>query len=264
MKNFTRIVLIYVLLLLLIYLTIASLTLTSTAEDDPTPTEAPGGLFGTIGDLRCPVNLRGIGPTWKTLTVGVSTLDDLLDLYEPYGIVGEIVTPWAPPGRYQGTYAENYSIDIGWRQFKPELGLPSVSACIVDGKLAALMLFPESNPELPQNIVDLIGLLGPPTLQSFHDAGDTYRMVHWPMDGISAQIEFGGSAADVVFYYPFQRADYALHWPMNNLLTVAPTPFSSLHPILELDTIDDAWVAENLTAYPRATKTPHFTPTPKP
>src|SRR5437868_9778166 len=91
-----------------------------------TSTEASGGLLGAIPeDLRCPLNLTGQGPTWNGITIGISTIDELLAEYNVYD-AGVMEVTSVPPYWISttGEYATNYQINIASNVFRSELNLP--------------------------------------------------------------------------------------------------------------------------------------------
>lgn len=196
-------------------------------QDTTIPVTATEGHTGILGStaygLRCPSNLSGIGPDWRGIQIGLSTLDDLKALYEPYGQEPGILNE--PPHSSddpQEDYALTYYISIEGRDIQPELELPGlVEACIINNTIVALSVFAERDPSLPQTPIQLIALMGEPTLTSWDENDKETRMLHWPSDGISAQI-YQGMSVWFLYLYPYQESDYLVHWPLSTALLQQP------------------------------------------
>lgn len=226
--------------------------------NSPTATEVRGGLMGSLlGELRCPVNLAGQGPTWKTITIGQSSVQDLEALYAPYGSIVVTGTPFPPVLPYpEGEYALNYKIQVDRSKFQPQLGLPSyVEACVVNNKIAALTVYTWDDSNAPHFIEQLISLLGRPAVLSWHEDDQDTRLLHWPTEGISAEISYY-KAVYYIYYYPFRRANYRELWPINALLNTPPILYPNPDPTLEI--FDFPAIELTLTANPAwPTRTPH-------
>jgi hypothetical protein len=198
------------------------------SQREPISTQAPGGVFGSqLGELRCPINLSGIGPKWRDIRVGISTLSDLRELYSSYDLGFILGTPfpsWATlTPSTPVDYAPDYTINIPGDMFQPQFKLPQyLQACIVNGKISAFVIFTWDDfgakyDDLPQTIDELVSLLGIPSYISSHDASPESQLLHWPSLGISAEIEYGYQVK-FVYYYPFIESGRTDRWPMNALL----------------------------------------------
>lgn len=199
-----------------------------TPSASATPTEAPGGVLGALPNvLRCPVNLSGVGPTWKTIEIGVSTLQDLGILYTSYA-APTLTTP-APPLEvtYDPNikYAQNYEINIDTRytpQPKQKLPIP-LQVCVVNGKIAAMMFPVDNSFDGPKTIWQWVSFLGKPKFISWFTLEPDARILHWPEDGTSVAV-VDGARATWIYYYPFRNSDNENLWPANSLITTTSLP----------------------------------------
>ncbi len=223
-----------------------------------TDEESPGGFIGTpIDELRCPHNLRGVGPVWDGIEIGVTTFDELKQRYvhddEPV-----IIDPFFNEN-FPGDFAPNY------RFFNSSGNGAVFFACIVDDTVAGLLIGRGAAryTSLPQDLHQWIAYLGEPTDISWH-VRRPYRILHWPRDGVSVSFEpiFEELSAyaldDWIYLYPYRPANYEDLWPMNNVFEVQPyyTPL----PDIELDIFDydaiQATLAVSPNVWPSATPRP--------
>jgi hypothetical protein len=253
--------------ILIINISTAFFSLTLLAQQPTRPaaiaTQASGGVFGSqLGELRCPINLSGIGPEWRGIRVGVSTLSDLQRLYSAYDLDFTLGTPfpsWATlTPSIPVDYAPNYTFNISGDMFQPQFKLPQyIQACVVNDKIAAFSIFTWDDfgakyDDLPQTVDELISLLGIPSVISSHDANPESRLLHWHNLGISAEIEYGYQVI-FTYYYPFIDEEDQDSWPMNALLKGVPFDGS----LLSSEYIDIPSTLMALTAAPAwHTRTP--------
>jgi len=192
----------------------------------PTPTEAPGGLMGNIASqLLCPVNLSGVGPTWRNITIGKSTLQDLEELYKPYRVLPIRVTPYDTRTKAypKADYAPLFQIWVGSDVYKESLGLSAfVEVCTVSDVIAALRVAALYDSSVPHSIQELIGFLGRPALISWSEKEKYSRLLLWPEKGISAEVQ-NFVVLESIYFYPFRSSKDTDVWPLNRLL-IKPVP----------------------------------------
>jgi hypothetical protein len=220
----------------------------------PTMTEASGGLIGSgVDELRCPNNLNGVGPTWNNITIGVSSLNDLSEIFSHSET---FVTPYPP---YAGNFAPNYQFGNGENGY--------IYACIVEGKVAALLIDRHSaaNSSIPMTVEQWVSFLGAPKVVSWHQQVDM-RILHWPQYGISVTVEIPAGITtygdtEWVYFYPFRGEDYEELWPINSIWIIPPFPFETTKiplNILDFEAIEMTATAER--AWPTRTPQPEATP----
>lgn len=243
----------------------ANSPLSSPLQLTQTANEGQGGIIGTgLDELRCPKNLEGIGPTWNGVTVGVSSLNDLSEIFSQSET---LVTPYPP---YTGDFASNY--EFGTLEFG------TVYACIANNKIAALLInrHAASNSNLPMVMEHWFSFLGEPELISWHQSPN-FRVLHWPKYGLSATVYIAeelissGQLTDYgetewVYLYPFRGENYAELWPINQIWVIQPFPTEM--PEMELEIFDFTAIEMTVTAvevaWPSITPPPRIVVTPTP
>lgn len=174
-----------------------------TQVTDPFP--FPSGLF-------CSQATSGPGPTWRGITIGLSTLDDLqtlmMELSENYSF-----TDRGPRGVLFSLFTRREAL---------ENDIPvHVTACIHDNVITALSPLDAATDSPAAFLDDWIAELGVPDVLTWTSAS-TSRVVFWFEHGIAASVlvvePFGAIIMPV--YFPYQPVEgYMNRWPYNRTRT---------------------------------------------
>lgn len=194
------------------------------------------GLFPSF-PLSCPEDMPiSEGPTWRTITIGRSVLDDIENLY------GVRFTLENQPSWVTGSFAPAYGILLtadGARRW----GLPqSADLCVIDGKIAALsLLLDEEFP--PGWIIDWVNRYGIPELVAWPALGNDWcwRVIVWPQQGIAVSVyaaavedQPGAALVNSVTLFPYaQGDDYLSAWPYTALNRQPPSSTNEGCPTAE-------------------------------
>lgn len=192
----------------------------------PSPTStvfySDGGPFIDY-PLMCPENIPlESGLSWRGIIVGQSYLQDLEDLY---GVVAAQVEP-----NLRGTFAPVYRISLtGKASLDRQLAI-EVEACVVNWKIAALMISPVNDQQLSDAIETWVGQFGAPEIVSWSVGGSwRYRDLIWPKKGLALHVDLGDASlrmayiATVVFFSPLRLNDDLSRWPYSQLRKLPPT-----------------------------------------
>lgn len=201
------------------------------ANVEQTITQTPVG-YPFLVRMNCPNNmLVDEGPTWRGVTVGKSTIDDI---EEVYGIRFNLEQGYDP------SLAPLYSVHLtssGTARFK----LPqNAFVCLLHGKVAAINLSVIGDAKLlGQNLPQWTVTYGSPELVTWADNDWEWRLLLWPKDGFALLVHVLGvdvdqkeatlvvdqntALVDSVFFFPFAKGkDYQSQWPYSSLRRIPP------------------------------------------
>lgn len=199
--------------------------------------------------LACPTGeISQLGPTWRGITIGVSTLDELDQILDP----SQALLPIRVMGQWGNTVSLNYR------------GMPVCA----QGDIVTVI---EIGPVL-LSLSDFIAAYGIPDAVTW--APDVwYRVAFWFEEGVAAEV-WSGTARRAsephwgyvikTLYFPYQSAvGYETRWPYAATYPEAPGPWDVADQIpMEQNPFDlDAMIA-TMTAQPSRTLIPTFTPGP--
>lgn len=170
----------------------------------------------------CPKNIPvRPGLSWRGLTIGKSTLNDLNELY---GVIATRVDP-----DYKGAFADIYGIALtGTASIKRKLS-GAVEACVVNWKIAALAISTVSDAELSDFVPDWITRFGIPDIVRWSVGGSwRYRDLVWPQQGLGLHVDLGDASLKlayvtlVVFFPPLQAEIEMAQWPYAQMQNTRP------------------------------------------
>lgn len=203
-------------------------TLENSVTSESTVFYENGGPFITF-PLACPRDMAvHEGATWRDITIGVSSITDIEDLYGTR-FTNEPQRPWL-----NGDFAAAYSILLtpeGARERK----LPqSADLCLVGGKILALSLSLAYDDSLPSSwLQDWISVYGTPELVTWAATGNEWRWrtIVWPQHGIAVEVDVSAVENDQraalvnsVTFFPYAHGDnYLSQWPYTGLNRQTPT-----------------------------------------
>lgn len=195
-----------------------------------------GGPFPTY-PLACPADMAvSDGPTWRTITIGRSSLPNIEDLY------GVRFTLDNQPAWIAGDFARFYSVLLT-AEAADRWELPgSAALCVVGGKIMVLSISVMGNdPELPSNwISEWVELYGVPEIVTWTATGNDWRWrtVVWPQHGVAVDVDVAAvethpaaALVDSVTFFPYaQGNDYLASWPYTGLNRQPPTSPNEGYP----------------------------------
>jgi hypothetical protein len=213
---------------------------------DPYP--FPNGLFCSDAEM-------GPGPTWRGITIGESTLQQLQALM--VGLSDNYTfTDRGPRGVIFSLFSRKEAL---------EKHIPSnLVACIENEVVVALSANDvEETPSL--FLDDLIAELGTPDAVTWGNSS-TSRVVFWFEEGIAVSVLIVEPFGAVIFpvYFPFQPVDgYESRWPFNRT-RILPVQHheGGTPPPSEQNPFDFDAILATITAQPSRTPTPTFVPYP--
>lgn len=230
---------------------ISGLTVVTGQEATPDPTQIP---FPSLDcdDIQSPFS----GPDWHDITIGSSTIDDLLDT------VNELSADYTV-NAYPTLQQTTFSL---LRNIAEEENIPMViGACTEPERqlVIALVIFPPPQPE-PLLLTDLVAAHGSPDFVVWGETSRA-RVAVWLTSGLAASVSVDESeqtlpygAVTRMVYFPYQELDgYEERWPYTHRAEPRPD-FVTSTPYLpyETDPFDfDAMIA-TITAQPSRTPTP--------
>ncbi len=199
-------------------------------------------------DLHCSdLKKPGSGPTWRGVTVGVSTLSDLASQLTDLG------------------YTEKELIKDVWYFTSPE-GIwvdyvHWVSACVSDDVVSVVSIVTISAPTSVY-LTDFVARYGIPDAVTWAD--QTTRVAFWFKAGVAVEVFIAepdpafGSINQIV-YFPYQSdIGYETRWPFSRTARYSGHPDYSL----ERNPFDFGAMIKTITAQPSRTPTTTFTPRP--
>lgn len=244
----SKILLFVVMLLSIIRLSIAQ---------DKLPTSTPTSPPYPFPYLYCPHVISGVGGTWRGITIGKSTLEDvyilMAELSDSYIIIDEPAD-------------EGILFDHPSNREAYEMDIPAqLLVCNQENTVTALQYLEGvalgSEPKL--FLDDLVAEYGVPDMVTW-DNTSISRSVFWFEAGVAADVlvtEPFGSVISVV-YFPFQPVKgYEDRWPFNQTRTKPlEHPEGGKQPPSEQNPFDYKAIQAKLTAQPSPTVTPTATP----
>jgi len=208
------------------------LTLAGAATPTPTVSELDKSVPSFSIPFACPKTMKlNKGHSWRNITIGESTLSDLQDLYG--FLAGD------PMYRQNPFLAPTYSLTLTAEASRDRALARSVDACIVDRKIAALLLDPIHDAELPVMLRDWLIKYSAPSIVTFARSFDWgYRTLVWPNEGVGLIVDLRATNIDrdavytvlVAFFPPAQSPDDLNGWPYAGLLRSSPTLINDGYP----------------------------------
>lgn len=185
-----------------------------------------GGPF-TTSPLACPANMIvSAGPTWREITIGLSTLQDVENLY------GVRAVPEEP--HYSGDFGRSFNISLTAEAAQERKISAIIDFCVVDGKVAAFTVPLAYDDTLPTSQIDSwLSRYGRPELVTWVATGNTweYRTLIWPGEGIALDVNVSLVEQEPhlawvgsITFFPYAQGDnYLGQWPYTGLNRQAPT-----------------------------------------
>lgn len=242
-----------IILLIMIYIPIPIL---NAQEATPTITPLPTPMTDVWpfpNGLYCADIVMGIGPTWREITIGESTIDELTELLTSYSDNYTISD--------RGQLGVHFSI---WdRSEAIDKEIPSsVRVCTIDNFIVALsVLMPEDEPSF--YLEDWMAQFGRPDAIAWNGA-EFARTVFWFEEGISITViltePYGATLAPI--FFPYQSAEgYENRWPYNRRYKTQVQGGQGWIPPLpkEENPFDFDLMLATITAQPTRTLTPQPT-----
>lgn len=236
-------------------------------SETTTPTGwIPPGDGGWWMGLACPhFDVPEQGPTWQTLTVGVSTVSHLesqLETMSHYNVSRRDFSET----HYRVYYAQKYGVSDWEEQYAPNV----VFACSMNDVITAMSV--GWIPEYPTSphLIDLVALYGVPDATTWTPRPTT-RIVFWFDEGIAAEVFSGvpdratppfGNVITLV-YFPYQNPlNYEDRWPYNATWPTVNDAWTGDYIPTEQNPFNFNAMLVTITAQPSRTPTPTFTPRP--
>lgn len=227
-----------------IFIVISSFSLQTIAHKETIPTLETTTSFEDLGQfptfpLQCPETLRiSDGPTWRTITIGESSLEDVENVY---GIrfTMEDQPPWVTD-EFVPTFSVLLTSEGAERWKLPQ----SAHLCMIDGTIMALTLSLGADSEFPDaGIREWLNLYGEPELVTWPATGNDWcwREVVWPQEGLAISVDVSSvldhpeaALVNSVTLFPYaQGKDYLSHWPYTMLNRTPPTSNNVECPVEE-------------------------------
>lgn len=185
--------------------------------------------------LECPSELEVTdGPTWRSITIGQSTIADVEDLY---GVQVVLDMP-----TLIGETGNSYYILLTPEAARERHLSQRIDICTVKGKIIAMTLQLGTDEYLPSGwIRDWIQLYGRPEVVSWAAIGNDWRwrVVVWPKHGVAAMVDVqaitndpNAALVNSVTFFPYAEGkDYLNQWPYSALHFNAPTSVNEGYPV---------------------------------
>jgi hypothetical protein len=178
--------------------------------------------------LTCPANLvLREGLSWRGITIGRSTSDEL---NEVYGVIASRVEPIE-----KGNFAPIYSITLTSKASRERKLAASMEACFIGWKVAVLALSGDSDEFATPTVQYWIAQYGIPDIITWSYSDWGYRTLVWPKVGLALEVRLDDRLLDlknypytiyaetIIFFPPISRVEDLLGWPYSGLIQTLPT-----------------------------------------